>query len=42
MPGKGVRSWSMYHALRKRGKSKANAAKITNARASRGRKGKKR
>jgi len=32
MPGKQVKSWPMYHALRKKGFSKRSAARITNAR----------
>jgi hypothetical protein len=31
MPGKKVKNWDQYHALRKQGKSKTSAAKITNA-----------
>lgn len=31
MPGKQVKSWSKYHALRKQGMSKTSAAKVTNA-----------
>jgi len=31
MPGKQVKNWSKYHALRRQGKSKTSAAKITNA-----------
>ena len=31
MPGKQVRDWSKYHALREEGKSKESAARITNA-----------
>lgn len=31
MPGKQVKNWSKYHALRKKGKSKTSAAKIANA-----------
>ena len=33
MPGKQVKSWAKYHALRKKGKSKESAARITNAQA---------
>jgi hypothetical protein len=40
MPGKQIRSWKMYHALRRKGMSKTRAAKITNGR-SRGRSRKK-
>lgn len=32
-PGKSVKNWDMYHALRKDGKSKESAARITNAKA---------
>ncbi len=31
MPGKRVKNWDVYHALRKKGKSKESAAKIANA-----------
>ena len=31
MPGKQVKNWKQYHALRKSGKSKESAARITNA-----------
>ena len=31
MPGKQVKNWDKYHALREEGKSKELAAKITNA-----------
>jgi len=31
MPGKQVKNWKQYEALRKKGKSKASAARITNA-----------
>jgi len=31
MPGKQVKDWPKYEALRKKGYSKASAAKITNA-----------
>jgi hypothetical protein len=31
MPGKQVKDWDKYHALREEGKSKESAAKITNA-----------
>lgn len=31
MPGKQVKSWKQYHALRKKGVSKESAARITNA-----------
>jgi hypothetical protein len=39
MPGKQVKNWKMYHALRRKGKSKKSAARITNAK--KGRKKKK-
>jgi hypothetical protein len=32
MPGKQVKNWDMYHALREEGYSKESAARITNAR----------
>jgi hypothetical protein len=41
MPGKQVKNWSKYHALRKQGKSKESAARITNAQSKRKRKKKK-
>ena len=31
MPGKRVKDWGKYHALRREGKSKQSAAKIANA-----------
>jgi hypothetical protein len=31
VPGKQVKDWDMYHALREQGKSKESAARITNA-----------
>ena len=31
MPGKQVKNWDKYHALRDKGMSKEKAAKITNA-----------
>lgn len=36
MPGKQVKNWDQYHALRRKGMSKKKAAKIAN---SKGRKG---
>jgi hypothetical protein len=41
MPGKQVKNWRMYEALRAQGKSKESAARITNAQAkkSKGKKG---
>jgi hypothetical protein len=38
MPGRQIKNWRMYHALRKRGLSKSSAARITNAKAKRKRK----
>jgi len=32
MPGPQVKNWAMYEALRREGKSKESAARITNAR----------
>lgn len=40
MPGKQVKNWKQYHALRRQGKSKESAARIANA-ASKRKKGKK-
>lgn len=37
MPGTEVKNWPVYEALRKRGFSKANAARIANASVRRGR-----
>jgi hypothetical protein len=31
MPGKQVKNWPKYHALRRQGKSKASAARIANS-----------
>lgn len=31
MPGKSVKNWKQYEALRREGKSKESAARITNA-----------
>lgn len=31
MPGRQVKNWRKYHALRRKGHSKRSAAKITNA-----------
>lgn len=31
MPGKQVKNWKVYHALRKHGASKTKAAKIANS-----------
>lgn len=36
MPGKAVKNWRQYEALRKQGKSKESAARITNAAAKKG------
>lgn len=33
MPGRQVKNWRVYHALREKGLSKTSAAKITNAQA---------
>lgn len=33
MPGKSVKNWPVYHALRKDGVSKERAAKVANAHA---------
>lgn len=42
MPGKQVKNWKQYHALRRKGMSKSRAAKIANAHAKRRRSRKKR
>jgi hypothetical protein len=46
MPGKSVKDWDTYHALRRGGRSKQSAARIANAQAAgtikRGRGGRKR
>jgi hypothetical protein len=34
MPGKQVKNWKQYHALREKGHSKESAARIVNAQAS--------
>lgn len=39
MPGKEVRNWKVYHALRKKGYSKERAAKIANAKPKKRKKG---
>jgi hypothetical protein len=31
MPGKQVKNWKVYHALRRKGKSKKDAARIANS-----------
>lgn len=36
MPGKAVKNWPQYEALRKKGKSKESAARIANAGAKKG------
>lgn len=41
MPGKSIKQWDIYHALRRKGYSKQKAAKIANSKAKGGR-GKKR
>ena len=38
MPGKQVKNWKMYEALRKEGMSKEKAARITNAKSKKKRK----
>jgi hypothetical protein len=38
MPGPQVKDWKMYEALRRQGKSKESAARITNAKHSKKRK----
>ncbi|HEY7421472.1 MAG TPA: hypothetical protein VH541_05635 [Gaiellaceae bacterium] len=38
MPGKQVKNWKQYEALRKQGMSKESAARITNAQAAKKRK----
>ena len=38
MPGKQVKNWPKYEALRKKGMSKESAARITNAQAKKKRK----
>lgn len=40
MPGKSVKNWKVYHALRRKGMSKSSAARISNAQAGRGKRGK--
>ena len=40
MPGKQIKRWNVYHALRRKGFTKTSAAKIANA-GRRGRRGKK-
>jgi len=35
MPGKQVKNWDQYHALRREGYSKQSAARITNSQAKR-------
>lgn len=40
MPGKQVRNWSKYHALREQGKSKESAARISNSQEKKNAKGK--
>ena len=39
MPGKQVKNWDQYHALRRKGMTKTKAAKIANS-GGKGRKGK--
>lgn len=38
MPGKQVKNWKQYHALRRKGHSKTSAAKIANSKKRRRRK----
>jgi hypothetical protein len=38
MPGKQVKRWDVYHALRRKGASKTKAAKIANSKGRRRRK----
>lgn len=38
MPGKQVKNWPQYEALRNKGKSKSSAARITNASVRKGKK----
>jgi hypothetical protein len=38
MPGKQVKNWKAYHALRRQGKSKESAARIVNAQKKKARK----
>lgn len=40
MPGKQVKDWDKYHALRRQGMSKESAARIANDQAKKPRKGK--
>jgi len=35
MPGKQIKDWKVYHALRREGKSKESAAKIANSQSKR-------
>lgn len=35
MPGKSVKNWKVYHALRKKGYSKTKSAKIANSKSRR-------
>lgn len=42
MPGKQVKDWDVYHALRKEGKSKESSARIANAQAKKSKAKKKR
>jgi len=39
MPGKEVKRWDIYHALRRKGKSKTSSARIANWMAARSKKG---
>jgi hypothetical protein len=42
MPGKQVKNWAQYHALRRQGKSKSSAARIANSSSKRRKKRRKR
>jgi hypothetical protein len=39
MPGKSVKRWGVYHALRRKGASKTKAAKIANSKSRRRKRG---
>lgn len=39
MPGKQVKRWAVYHALRRQGASKTKAARIANSTRRRGKRG---
>jgi hypothetical protein len=42
MPGKEIKRWDVYHALRRKGMSKTKAAKIANSKRGGGKRGKRR